>query len=89
MTTESYLGRKDIFQTLRIEELVKDNAGLTIKLQLDDTEVGRLKLEMVRMEDNHLALTVKLEDANNEIGRLGMVLKRQGRDRESINQFGK
>lgn len=76
MFSESYLKRRDIAQTLRIDELVKDNAELTIKLQVAETDIDNLKLAIERLEDKNLALTVKLEDANNEIGRLDMVLKR-------------
>lgn len=76
MFSESYLKRRDIAQTLRIDELVKDNAELTIKLQVAETDIDNLKLAIERLEGKNLALTVKLEDANNEIGRLDMVLKR-------------
>lgn len=76
MFSESYLKRRDIAQTLRIDELVKYNAELAIKLQVAETDIDNLKSAIGRLEDENLALTVKLEDANNEIGRLDMVLKR-------------
>ncbi|MGA8148602.1 MAG: hypothetical protein WB870_13680 [Gallionellaceae bacterium] len=85
MTTESYLGRRDIYQTVRIEELGKDKDGLTIKLHSAETEVGRLQLIIERMEDGKLALTVRLQDANNEIGRLGMVLKQREENLECLD----
>lgn len=72
-----------------IDDLVQDNAGLTIKLQLAKTEIGSLKLEIERLEGGHLALTVKLQDANNEVARMGMVLKHQVKDLESIRRSGK
>jgi len=89
MATESELGCGDIVQTLRIEELVKNNGELTIKLQVAEAEVGQLTLAIDQLKDGNLLLTVKLEDANNEIGRLGMVVKHQLKDVESINRRGK
>jgi len=75
MPKETYELSKGEAQTLNIEELVKHSAGLTVKLQVADTEIGKLRLVIEKLEDGQLALTVKLEDAENEIGRLGMVLK--------------
>jgi len=89
MATESDPGCRDIAQTLRIEEIVKNNGELTIKLQAAETEIGQLTLAIDQLKDGHLLLTVKLEDANNEIGRLGMVLKHQLKDRESISRRDK
>lgn len=84
MPTESYQVSKDVAQTLHIEELVKHSAGLTVKLQSAETEIGKLHLAIERLENGQLALTVKLEDASNEIGRLGMVLKHRAESLESI-----
>jgi hypothetical protein len=86
MTTKSYIGRRDIYQTVHIEELGKDNVGLTIKLHSAEDEVGRLRLVIEQLEDGKLTLTVKLEDANNEIGRLGMVFKQREEKLESLSR---
>ena len=59
MISESYLRRRDIVQTLRIDELIKDNAELTIKLQIAEADIDNLKLAIERLENNNLALTVK------------------------------
>ena len=83
MPAESYQVSKDEAQTLHIEELVKHNAGLTVKLHDAETEVGRLHLIIEQLEDGQLALTVRLEDAGSEIGRLGMVLKHRAESLES------
>ncbi len=84
MPSKSYLERMDIFQTLRIDELVQGNEKLAIKLQASEAETSRLKLAIERLEYNHQVLTEKLAEANNEIGRLSMVLKRQVNDMEII-----
>ena len=86
MSTESYLTRRNIYQTLRIDELVKENAGLTLKLQIADIEIGHLKFEVEQSKEGQLALIVKLEESDNEVGRLGMVLKHQVKDMEFIKQ---
>jgi hypothetical protein len=75
MPKETYEVSKDEAQTLDIEELVKFSEGLTVKLQVANTEIGKLRLVIERLEDGQLALLVKLEDSENEVGRLGMVLK--------------
>lgn len=75
MSKETYEVTKDEAQTLNIEELVKHGKGLTVKLQVANTEIGKLRLVIEKLENGKLALTVRLEDADNEVGRLGMVLK--------------
>ncbi|HEY5994036.1 MAG TPA: hypothetical protein VIU46_05485 [Gallionellaceae bacterium] len=75
MPKETYELTKDEAQTLNIEELVKFSRGLTVKLRIADTEIGKLRLVIEKLENDQIALTVKLEDASNEVGRLGMVLK--------------
>jgi hypothetical protein len=86
MPTETLQVSKDVAQTLHIEELVKHSAGLTVRLQVAETEVGKLHVVIERLEDGQLALSVKLEDANNEIGRLAMVLKHQAETLASIGR---
>lgn len=80
MPTGSYQERRNIHQSLRLDDLVNENAGLIIKLQLADTEIGNLKLEVERLEDGQLTLKMKLEESDNEIGRLNMKLKHQVND---------
>jgi len=82
MPTESYQVSKSAAQTLHIDELVKHSAGLTIKLNDAETEIGRLNLAIEQLADGNLTLTVKLEDSNKEIGRLDMVLKHLGLHRK-------
>ena len=66
----------------RLNDALRENAELTRKLQMAETENGSLKSEF-------LALTEKLDDANNEIARLGMVLKHRTKDIESVSRPGK
>jgi hypothetical protein len=80
MITESYLKRRDIAQTIRIDELIRDNTGLIIKLHDSETEIGHLKLAIEQLKDGSLVLTLKLEEANTEIGRLNIKLKRRADD---------
>lgn len=89
MPTENDLASKDVAQTLRIEELVKRSEGLTVKLQVAETEIGQLHLAIERLEDGQLTLSVKLEDANNEIGRLEMVLKHRADSLEQMRRHPK
>ena len=86
MPTDSDQVSKHIAQTLQIEELAKNGAGLTVKLQVAETEIGKLHLAIERLEDGQLALRVKLEEANNEIGRLDMVLKHRVQGLEHIRR---
>ncbi|MDO8466089.1 MAG: hypothetical protein Q7S46_12705 [Gallionella sp.] len=72
-----------------IDVLIKENAELTLKLQLFEAEIGNLKLAVERLEDAQRGLTVKLEEANNEVSRAYMVLKHQGGNLKSIRQHGK
>lgn len=51
MTNGHYRERRGIYQNLRIEELEKSNAALTLKLQMADTEIRRLKLEIKQLEE--------------------------------------
>lgn len=78
MHEETYQPSKDEAQTLNVGELVKFNKELTVKLQIAETEIGKLHLAVERLENDQIALTVKLEDAENEVGRLDMVLKHRG-----------
>lgn len=77
MVKETYELTKDEAQTLNIEELVKFSGGLTLKLQVAETEIGKLRLVIEKLENDQIALTVKLEDAENEVGHLDMVVKHQ------------
>lgn len=86
MPKETYEVTKDEAQTLNIEELVKHSKGLTVKLQVANMEVGKLRLMIEKLENGKFALTVKLEDAENEVGRLGMVLKHRADGLEALRQ---
>jgi hypothetical protein len=70
MNNETYKISKQEAQTLNIQELLRHSSGLTIKLGLAEDEIGRLRLQMERLEDGKMALKLKLEEANAEIGRL-------------------
>lgn len=72
-----------------IDELAAKVAGLTLNLQVANTEIGSLKSLIERMENEHLALTEKLEDAKHEIARLDMVRKRNQDDLETIRRPNK
>lgn len=78
MPQETYKLTTNQAQILNIEELVKFSKGLTVKLQIANTEIGLLHVEIEKLENDQIALTVKLEDADNKVGRLGMVIKHQG-----------
>ena len=80
MSNESYQERKNIHQSLQIDDLVKENAGLILKLQIADVEVGNLKFEVERLKNGQLVLKMQLEESDNEIGRLNMKLKHQVND---------
>lgn len=86
MTAETFRLSTEEAQVLNIEELVKHNKKLTLKLRISETEVAQLHLEFERVEGENLALVVKLEDANNEIGRLDMVLRHRLDSLESLNR---
>lgn len=73
----------------RMDELVRENAGLILKLQVAEIEVDNLRSEIERMENERLALTGKLEDAKSEIARLDMVMKRRRDDSETVRRLGK
>jgi predicted nuclease with TOPRIM domain len=72
-----------------MDELVRENAGLILKLQVAEIEVDNLRSEIERMENERLALTGKLEDAKSEIARLDMVMKRRRDDSETVRRLGK
>lgn len=84
MPKETYEVTRNEAQTLNIEELVKHSSGLTLKLQLADDEIAKLRLELKKLEDGQIELTVKLEDAKSEVGRLGMVLKHRADGLEDL-----
>lgn len=69
--------------------LVKENAGLTLNLQVAKAEIASLRSVIERMGNERLALTEKLADAKNEIARLDMVRKRNWDDLETIRRLGK
>lgn len=73
----------------RMDELVRENAGLTLKLQVAEIEIDNLRLEIERLKNEHLVLTEKLEDAMSEIARLNMMRKRNLNDLETIKRLGK
>lgn len=52
----------------RLIQATRENAKLTVKLQMAGTEIGSLKAEL-------LGLREKLEDAHNEIARMDMLMK--------------
>jgi len=89
MTTESYQKRREIHQTLRIDELVKENADLTLQLKACEAEIERLKSANERLGDGLLTVTEKLENANNEIDRLDMVMKRHRADSLTIREIAR
>jgi hypothetical protein len=74
MPKETYEVSKDEAQTLHIEQLVQHSSGLVMKLQVAETEIGRLRLAVEKLQNGELALVLKLEDANSEIGRLALDL---------------
>lgn len=79
MSGISYQERQDILYThvLHIDDLIKENTELTLKLHLAEAEIGSLKVEIERLDDGQLALVVKLKDADNEVSRLSVIVKRQ------------
>jgi small ligand-binding sensory domain FIST len=74
MSSENYLVRRDIAQTIRIDELVKDNARLIIQLRDSEAEIGHLRFQVERMEDGTQALTIRLENSIKEVGRMSVDL---------------
>jgi hypothetical protein len=78
MPKETYEISKDDAQTLNIEQLVQHSSGLVVKLNVAETEIGRLRLAIEKAEGGELALVLKLEDANSEIGRLRLALGHDG-----------
>lgn len=46
--------RRGIYQNARIDELEKSNAALTMKLQIADAEIRRLKSEIKQLKDEQL-----------------------------------
>ena len=72
-------------QSLRIDELLKNNEDLSIKLELADVEIGNLKLEVDSLKDGILTLTVKLADSDEEVARQSMKLKYRVDDIKTIN----
>jgi small ligand-binding sensory domain FIST len=75
MSSESFRARKDIAQTIRIDQLVKDNASLIIQLQDSDAAIGHLRFQIERLQDGTQTLTMKLEDSIKEVGRISVALK--------------
>ena len=72
----------------RMDELVKENAGLTLKLHEAETVNVSLNLANERLGNGLLTLTEKLENANSEIDRLRMVRHRNQNNLEAIKRFG-
>lgn len=64
-----------------VNELILENAGLTLKLQAYEAEIGSLKSANQRLVNGLLTVTEKLEKANNEIGRLDLVVKHHRGDK--------
>jgi len=72
----------ELFQYLN--ELILENAGLTLKLQAYEAEIGSLKSANERLVNGLLTVTEKLEKANNEMGRLDMVMKHHWDNKSTI-----
>jgi len=72
----------------RLDDLVMENKELTIKLELSNSEIANLRIEVKRLEDGQLELSVKLDESKNEIGRLGMRLKHHYADLADKAMFG-
>lgn len=77
MTTDDYRARQNILHDhiLHIEDLGKDNAALTFRLNFAESEIARLQIEVERLNNGLVELVVKLEDSDSEVGRLRMDLK--------------
>jgi len=75
----SYQASQDIIhtRTIHIEDVIKENARLTIKLSKADADLGKLRLEIKRLQEQQNALSIKLQDAENEVSRLYMVVRHQ------------
>lgn len=82
-----YYQANELYQSL--DEIVDENARLTLKLQVYKTESGVLKSANERLEIGFLAVTEKLEIANNEIDRLRMMRHRNQKNLEAIKRLGR
>jgi hypothetical protein len=47
-----------------LDELIQENLDLTIKLHVANKDVGKLKLEVIRLETEFSHLIVKLHESN-------------------------
>ncbi len=67
-----------------VNELILENAGLTLKLQAYEAEIGSLKSANNQLVNGLLTVTEKLEKAHNEIGRLDLVVKHHRDDKATV-----
>jgi predicted nuclease with TOPRIM domain len=86
-TEENYAMADKLY--LRLDELVKENAGLSLKLKAAETEIDSLESANARLGNELLTLNEKLENANNEISRLDMVMKHRRDDLVTIRRLGR
>lgn len=73
----------------RLDDLIKDNKELTIKLAVADSEIANLKVHVKVLEKGQLELSVGLADSNNEVGRLTMRLTHRDADLAIIKRQDK
>ncbi len=73
----------------RMDELVNENAELTLKLYDAETVNGSLESANERLVNGLLTVTEKLGNAHNEIGRLRMVRHRNRDSLEAIKRLGR
>jgi len=79
MTRIGYQLRQDIspISTVHIEDVLKENASLIIRLSKADIEIGRLMLEIARLKVERADLSAKLQDSESEVNRLYRAVKHQ------------
>ena len=49
-----------------LDELIQENLDLSIKLHIANKDVGKLKLEVMRLETKCSPLIIKLEESNDD-----------------------
>jgi hypothetical protein len=81
--------KNELYQSL--DELVRKNEALTIKLELANIEISKLKMQMKELKDGKISQIVNSQDANNEIGRVNNpIQQRSGASRRSFKHpFGR
>jgi hypothetical protein len=73
----------------RMDELVNENAELTLKLYDVETVNGSLESANDRLVNGLLTVTENLKNAHNEIDRLRMVRHRNRDSLEAIKRLGR